>query len=312
MKTKLRIGLLLCQISLFSISSGVIAAPDGWQEFTHSSGAVLSHPPDWQVSEQAGGLVLQPSDSSPGELIIATGVAANGTTDPASADVASYLDASVMQMFPGIRRTGSPEPVAVDAGEGALYRYTGTLFDGTDVESHVYVVIKDDIAFTLSAIGPMGAIEDRSPMLEQVFASIDSGAPAAPAAASGGNASTGDDPRLIGMFAGESIAGGGNNGVYVNTQLVYVLNADGTLYYGAKSHFNASERDYNGNLIWTASGNSDGNVDRGRWSAANGFLTIDWDSGQRSYFAYGFEPDGSLVVRDPQTRRLINFYSRVR
>ena len=114
------------------------------------------------------------------------------------------------------------------------------------------------------------------------------------------------------MFAGESIAGGGNYGVYVNTQLVYVLNANGTLYYGAQSHFNASERDYNGNMIWTATGNSDGSVDRGRWSAANGFLTFDWDSGRRSYFAYGFEPDGSLVIRDPQTRKLINFYSRVR
>lgn len=130
--------------------------------------------------------------------------------------------------------------------------------------------------------------------------------------AAGGSTPTGDDPRLVGMFAGEALAGGGGSGVYVNTQLVYVLNADGSLYYGAQSHFNASERDYNGNLRWTATGNTDGSVESGRWSAKAGFLTIRWNSGQQSLFAYGFEPDGSLVLRDPTTRKLINFYRRVR
>ena len=290
------------------------AGTDGWQEYKHSSGAVLSHPPNWQVSEQPGGLVIQPANASPGEFIVATGMAANGTTDPASAEVANYLDGSVLQTFPGLRRTGEPKPVSAAEGEGALYRYEGTLFDGTDLVSHVYVTIQGDLAFSLSAIGPPGVLERRVPTLEKIFASIGRAAAfsAAPAAAAGGSTPTGDDPRLVGMFAGEALAGGSDYGIYVNTQLVYVLNRDGTLYYGAQSHFSASERDYNGDLIWTATGNTDGSVQSGRWSAANGFLTIRWDSGQRSYFAYGFEPDGSLVIRDPQTRKLINFYSRVR
>ena len=44
------------------------------------------------------------------------------------------------------------------------------------------------------------------------------------------------------------------------------FNADGTVLYGAQSHLNASGRDYNGNLKWTASGGTGGDVDRGRWS----------------------------------------------
>lgn len=290
----------------------VTAATQDWQEFKHSSGAVLSHPPDWQASEQPGGVVLQPPNSDPNELIVATGMATNGTQDPGAAAVGSYLDASIAQMFPGVSRSGPPTPVSTSNGEGMLYRYAGTLMNGMDVASHVYVTIKDDVAYTLSAIAAPDVLGQRESTLREIFASIDREVPAAGGASAGGKTPTGDDPRLVGMFAGEALAGGSDYGIYVNTQLVYVLNSDGTFYSGAQSHFSASERDYNGDLVWTASGNTGGNVDRGRWSAANGFLTIQWDSGQRSYFAYGFEPDGSLVIRDPQTRKLINFYTRVR
>lgn len=316
MTAKLFAVSLLAAIAGLTVMSAESAPPEGWQEFRHSSGAVLSHPPEWQVSEQPGGLVLQPPDADPNELIVATGMAANGLTDPASDGVANYLDLSLMQMIPGIRRTGAPETVSAAQGEGALYRYSAVGFDGTEVTSHVYVTIENDIAFSLSAVGTPDLMERRAATLEQVFATIGSGSATASGGAtqpsSGGGSASSDDSRLVGMFAGEALAGGGDYGVYVNTRLVYVLNPDGSLHYGAQSHFSASDRDYNGDLIYTASGSSDGSVESGRWSAANGFLTIDWNSGQRSYFAYGFEPDGSLVLRNPQTRKLINFYSRVR
>lgn len=296
----------------------VVAAPqessEDWRQFRHSSGAVLSHPPDWQVSEQPGGLALQPPNPAPNELIAASGAAANGATDPASPDVANYLDAIILQMFPGLARSEPPQPVSLAEGASALYRYAGRSFDGSEVVSHVYVTIQGPTAYTLSAIAPSAVMDDRTATLEKIFASIGPGtskASAAPVAAKRGQTATGDDPRLVGMFGGEARAGGSDVGIYVNTQLVYVLNADGTLYYGAQSHFSSSGRDYNGSLKWTATGNTGGNVRQGRWNAANGFLNIQWQSGERSYFAYGFEPDGSLVLRSPQTRKLINFYSRI-
>ena len=114
----------------------------------------------------------------------------------------------------------------------------------------------------------------------------------------------------MGAFRGEAIASGA--GAYVNTQLLYALNADGTLLFGARSHMNASQRDASGNLRWTADGVTDGSVRTGRWTAERGVLTIRWDRGGSSRFAYGFEPDGTLALRHPVTRELIDIYSRVR
>ena len=282
-----------------------------WTEFRHSLGASLQHPSAWRTEEFPEGVRIHPAGAASSETIVVTGIAANGATDPMAPDVGAYLDATLQQMLPGLRRTEEPKPVDAANGKGALYRYAGTGFEGAEVLCHVYVTIENGVAFSLSAVAPPATLRTRIGTLEKIFASIEPGSPAAPAATAGGSTPTGDDPRLVGMFAGESLAGG-DYGAYVNTQLVYVLNADGTVYSGAQSHFSSSSRDYNGNLRWSASGVTDGSVQSGRWSARGGMLTVVWDSGQRAVFAYGFEPDGSLVIRHPTTRKLINFFSRVR
>jgi len=287
------------------------ATPSDWAEFRHSLGATLRHPSAWRTEEFPEGVRIHPAGASASETIVVTGIAANGATDPMAPEVGAYLDTTLQQMLPGLRRVEGPVSVDAANGKGALYRYAGAGFDGSEVLCNVYVTIENGVAFSLSAVAPPTTLQSRSGTLEKIFASIQSGSPATPAVAAGGSTPTGDDPRLIGMFAGESLAGG-DYGAYVNTQLVYVLNADGTVYSGAQSHFSSSERDYNGNTKWSASGVSDGSVQRGRWSARGGMLTVVWDNGQRAVFAYGFEPDGSLVIRHPTTRKLINFFSRVR
>jgi len=288
------------------------ATPSDWTEFRHSLGATLEHPSAWRTEEFPEGVRIHPAGAGSSETIVVTGIAANGATDPAAPDVGAYLDATLQQMMPGLRRVEGPVPVDAAGGRGALYSYAGTGFDGSEVLCNVYVTIENGVAFSLSAVAPPATLRSRTGTLEKIFASIRSGSPASPAAAAGGSTPTGDDPRLIGMFRGESLAGGDYGGAYVNTQLVYVLNADGTVYSGAQSHFSSSSRDYNGNLRWSASGVTDGSVQSGRWSARGGMLTVVWDNGQRAVFAYGFEPDGSLVIRHPTTRKLINFFSRVR
>ena len=120
----------------------------------------------------------------------------------------------------------------------------------------------------------------------------------------------GGDPRLVGVFKGESVYY--NNDVGVNTQLYWVFDGAGGVYYGAQTHWMASARDYNLDLVWTADGTTDPNADRGNWQADGTFLTIQWENGNTSRFAYGFEPNGALVFRNAQTRKLINFYDRLR
>ena len=120
----------------------------------------------------------------------------------------------------------------------------------------------------------------------------------------------GGDRRLVGVYRGETISGG--EGTALNTQLNWTFQADGTVLYGAQSHFNMNQRDYNLNQQWVAGGRTSGNTERGRWSTSGKKLTIKWDSGEVSQFRYGFEPNGSLVFRNARTGKLINFYPRIR
>ena len=122
--------------------------------------------------------------------------------------------------------------------------------------------------------------------------------------------SGGGDQRLVGAFKGESIASG--DGVYVNTQLVWIFEPNGRAYYGSQAHFAASERDYNGDLDWSATGRSDESGDYGRWSTNGNILTIQWDDGDTSRFKYSFYTNGELVFRNPNTDKLINLFPRVR
>jgi hypothetical protein len=184
------------------------------------------------------------------------------------------------------------------------------------VRCRVYVVVAGELALGISLLGEDSRFRKRVEMVERIFGSFDlqvgSGA-GEPTAAGGGArkpSEVTDDRRLIGRFAGEAITR--QPGVYVNTQLVTVLNPDGTAYYGAKSAFSMSKRDYNGDLIWSADRESSANVQKGTWTARGGYLTIRWTTGSLSRFAYGFEPDGTLALRNAQTRKLINIYKRVR
>ncbi len=120
-----------------------------------------------------------------------------------------------------------------------------------------------------------------------------------------------NDPRLVGVFKGEAIAGGGKHAAYVNTQLWWVFRRDGIVYFGAQSFFTATKRDYNQEIEWTAHGNSAGKIDQGRWRTDGRILSIQWDDGRSLRVAYSFEPDGSLVFRNANTGKLINFYPRV-
>ncbi|MCA8960964.1 MAG: hypothetical protein KDC38_10650 [Planctomycetes bacterium] len=289
--------------------------PPGWTTYRHRLGASFAHPDDWRVEETATGLRLVPPSGSEMEMITAQGVPSDGETDPRSTGVTRYLDEAMRQLLPQIRRTGAPEPLPAQGGSGALYRYSGSLPNGQPIVCEVLVTIQNGVALSISIAGSEEAVRARSDVLRTMFRTLTYAPTSDPTGASPGGATGApvtDDLRLIGMFAGEALAGGGDAGVYVNTQLVYVLNADGTCFNGARSSFSASKRDHNGNLEWTANGETGGSVSRGRWTASQGFISIQWNDGQRTYLAYGFEPDGSLVLRHPTTRKLINFYTRVR
>lgn len=282
---------------------------------THRVGAAsFRHPADWRVETSAFGLVLIPGDYRPDrELITITGTGAPGVRSPRDATVGQTLDTLMASSMPGLRRRGSPK--TVDAGqdrEGARYDYRGNAPDGRSAEASVYVAIEAGNLASIGMVADPSTLAMRRDTLEGIFRSFSSGIDGAGSVP--GKVTTPQntgplDSRLIGMFGGESLYSG--NGVHVNSQLVYALGADGVLHHGARSHINASQGDGAGGFRWTATGSSGGNVQRGTWSASGGIVTVQWDSGGSSSFAYGFEPDGTLALRHPTTHKLINIYSRI-
>lgn len=284
---------------------------EGWSTFVEpTTGIQFQHPSSWRVRGEQRSLYIVPDDFDENTELVMAGVSsADGATKASDPSVAESISQVMDYMLPNNRQIGQPEPLETFRGDGAMYRYRGTLPDGRTAHVAALVCIDDGMALGFSVFASQDLLERRLPTLRKMLATFH--VPARKPAMPGEGAQT-DDRRLIGMFGGEAIAGGGDAGVYVNTRLVYALGADGVLLYGAQSAMTASDRDHTGELRWTASGQTAGNVQRGRWSASGGMLSVAWDGGGRSVFAYGFEPDGSLVLRDPRTRELINFFERIR
>lgn len=117
------------------------------------------------------------------------------------------------------------------------------------------------------------------------------------------------DQNLVGVYQGESIASG--YGSYVNTQLNWVFQPDGTVLYGATSAYSTSNQGSSQRDVQvSATGQTGSNVDRGRWSTSGDILTIQWSNGNVARYNYSFY-DNMLVYRDPQTNELINYYPRI-
>lgn len=285
---------------------------DGWEVYTHAaSGVSFKHPAGWRIQDTPQGIQIIPTGfDQTRELLFGFGAPAQGETDAASPAARQNLDMILRAQAPTLMSQGAPERLDVDEGSAAMYRYAGPMPDGSPGACTVFVRILGETAVAMGIAGTEAKVAERSPTLRGMFDSLTLQTRADRAAAEDGEADT-DDRRLIGMFRGEAIS---NNveGIYINTQLVYAIGADGRVHYGAKSAMAASKRDHNQDLVWTASGESAGEVQSGDWSATNGVLTVKWDNGGQSVFAYGFEPDGSLVLRNPRTRELINFFPRVR
>ncbi len=285
---------------------------DGWSTYSHApSGLAFRHPADWRIESTAQGLQIIPAGfDADRELLFGFGAPAQGETDPASPAAQQNLDMVMRAQAPTFARQGAPERIEVDEGSAASYRYAGQMPDGRRGICTMHVRIIGGNAVAMGILADEERTTERLPVLRGMFESVreDSGENAGPAPE--GEADT-DDRRLIGMFQGE-VLNNSVEGMYINTQLVYAIGADGRVYFGAQSAMSAHKRDYNQELVWTAHGENAGDVRSGAWSAKDGFLTVKWDDGTRSVFAYGFEPDGALVLRNPQTRELINFFPRIR
>lgn len=110
----------------------------------------------------------------------------------------------------------------------------------------------------------------------------------------------GGDLKLVGRYRGSTDTVNG-----FTTHLDWQFNADGTVQYGALGLVNM-------HVGRTRAGGLTGrDVDHGVWKTSNGRLQIQWQDGDTTDVLYSFY-DNQLVFRNPHTKKLINYYPRVR
>lgn len=284
--------------------------PEDWRLYEDPvSGGSFGHPQDWLVRPAQGGLVLLPDDHREDrELITVTAVDARGATDPRAPEIGAALDAVVGASFPTLVRKSGPDEVDGVPFDAASYEYRGRLSADRIGRCRVFVTIAGGRAAALSLVADRTSFRRRRADVEAIFATFQARQAEAPSAP-GAELAPDLDPRLVGMFQGEAVASAA--GTVVNTRLVYALGADGVVLRGTRSHISASERDGAGDLEWSASGATGGELQRGRWSSRGGVLRIEWSGGGMSAFRYGFEPDGTLALRELLTGKLVDIYTRV-
>lgn len=291
-------------------SGPAVELPEDWRLYEDPvSGGSFGHPRDWLVRPAQGALVLLPDDHREDrELITVSAVDARGATDPRAPEVGAALDAVVGASFPTLERKSGPDEFDGVAFDAASYEYRGRLSADRIGRCRVYVTIAGGRAAVLSLVADRTSFRRRRADVEAIFATFRARRAEAPSAA-GAELAPDLDPRLVGMFQGEAVASAA--GTVVTTQLVYAMGADGVVLRGARSNVSASERDGAGNLEWSASGATGGDLERGRWSSRGGVLRVEWSGGGMSAFRYGFEPDGTLALRELLTGKLVDIYTRV-
>ena len=279
----------------------------GWRTYDVTGGS-LRYPSDWTAKETPAGLQLIPEGgTATDETVLVIAVPAPGVRDAASIQVAAALDAMVADAAPGMRRESPPAKVSAGGGRtGARYDYAGRQLEGRNSKASIFVVLEGGHAAAVGLLGSPEAVERRRATALKIFRSLSSSEPGRQPIEGG---DTRRDPRLVGVFAGEAIHTG--DSMYVNTQLVYALQEDGLVLYGARSAINGARRSAPGGG-WTFDASTSGDVMCGRWSTENGALSIRWDSGSTAVVSYGFEPDGTLALRQRGTGQLINIFRRVR
>lgn len=243
-----------------------------WMTFHHPLGVSLSHPAAWRIQQAQEALQILPDDvDSEAEFIIAS-VATAPVARIDDPSVLAYVDDSIRQAQPGLRRTSGASPVQCKAGEGIVLSYSGELADGRAGAAVAYSVLIEGNAISLTAIGTDEKITQRNPMLAEVFATFAAGGDAAGAAGQPAQV----DQNLVGTWRQSRArhnSDGSGGGTYDSSSSTYSLAPDGT--YTAK-HTSLIDVNLPGGAGGSSSSESDS---AGTWSANGEFLAVRSEDG---------------------------------
>ena len=238
-----------------------------WVTFRHPLGLSFRHPAGWKLHQSPDAIQFVPEDTDPNsELIVASFVAAPvpKIDDPSVID---YLDSSISQAHPGLRRTADPAAAKCPAGDGIVLRYSGQLGDGRPGAAVVHSVLVDGTAISLVAFATDEKMAQRQAALARIFGTFALGDQAADA----GGPQAQIDPALVGTWRQSRArhdSDGLGGGTFDSSSTTYFLAPDGTYVARHKSLISIDLPSGGG-----GGGNSE-TESAGTWSANGEFLVV--------------------------------------
>lgn len=194
-------------------------------------------------------------------------------TSPDQPGVAQYMDQTMAQSFPALRRTQPPALIDTPAGKAAVMTWTGTSPNGAPVEGKAFVVLVGRTGATLISVATVPKLREREPALRQIAGSFR----AIPVEA---------DTRIVGSYY--------NNGGWRSKDFKTSSDSHSTMTLGADGRFQETFLSY----VSTPAGIVENKEARGgTWSAAGGSLTLRYEDGSTAQYGYQLNADGSLTCR---------------
>ena len=258
-------------VALHALAVLAVTAAAQTETFIHPLGFSFRHPAGWQVQQSPQGILILPADAAQDAAGNALEVLALGS-QPAPG-IAGPDDPQVIAHFVenagGMRRVGAVETVASGLGAGVVLTFEGTV-NGIDARRRIYVTLHEGEAVYLLHEARKDLAAQRDAAARALFASLAYSRPA-------------NDPQVVGQWRRSSTTGSrdySGGGIYANDTEIAVLHPDGTIEYGVSTTISGST---SGVSIFRE---GDPNVQRGRYTAAGGQLSISWQGGGREVFEY--------------------------
>lgn len=274
------------------------ASTADWPSWRHAIGASFRYPPGWTVQEGEGAVLLTPPDQAlqdgqPLEAFFLVSLPAEGVGDPSDPRALEFVAAQMGQMFPHLTRAGEPQRLTL-GDPVAAHTFEGTSPAGVKVRARVYLKVLRDTGLLAVAVGEVGRITARDPVVQQLVSTFTMGEQQL-------------QPRLVGAWRAVSHYSSGNFG---STSVTYLtLRPDGVCVMSSRLLASATHTDMGGaETGWTGADSGEGGAHHGRWSADDETLYLRWSDGDAGEFSY--ECTGSKLMLTPSGGGKPRLYDR--
>lgn len=147
-----------------------------FEEFAHPYGFVMTLPPGWSVQPvDEIQYQLRAPDAGESETVLVMALPAGEVRSAADPQVIAQSERDVLAMYPMLTRVGDPVIVQTDAGTGVISTYEGRPLGGSRIQLSTYLVVVEDIAVSMMAVGLRREIGPRREQIDAMFASTREG-----------------------------------------------------------------------------------------------------------------------------------------